>query len=205
MIYSETTIFDDSFDCNSMEVGDSFHMNDTLYTIERKFKDGPFMYGTAEALTLFVVSFPHEAGKGYQVCTWLGDWEGCHPCADSIENALFSELARLNELEQQAPASTGFDPITDEYLKTGKLPGEGDTVMQGFNTSTALYHSPEEAIAAAKVDIVTRQGYAKDSEFLIHMYGPNLLGLIATVGTTEDIEIFSVHNCGGGYTYDAIP
>lgn len=103
MIYSETEIFDPSFDQNAMEVGDSFDMNGTRYTIERKYNEGPFMRYTKEPVTIFVVSFGHgDGGPFYQVCVWNGDWEGCHPQARSVEDALFAELARLNETENAA-------------------------------------------------------------------------------------------------------
>lgn len=147
MIYSETTIFDETFDCDSMEVGDSFHMNGTYYRVERKFNDGPFMSFTNTAKTLFIVSTEHNGQTFYQVCIWSGDWEGCHPVSDSIEGALFSELARLNEIMEHDEDTTGeldtytnfyrpsplrnasalyaegCDPITAQYLTTGELPG----------------------------------------------------------------------------------
>ena len=101
MIYSETAIFDETFDCDSMEVGDSFHMNGTCYKVERKFNDGPFMAFTKDAETLFIVSAENNGQTFYQVCVWSVDWEGCHPVSDSVEGALFSELARLNEIMEQ--------------------------------------------------------------------------------------------------------
>ena len=45
--YSEDTIFGGDFDHNSMEVGDSFDMNGTRYTIERKFNEGPLRNASA--------------------------------------------------------------------------------------------------------------------------------------------------------------
>ena len=98
---TEDQILNAEFDCNSMEEGDIFHMNDTLYNVERKFTDGPFMSFTNTAKTLFIVSTEHNGQTFYQVCNWSGDWEGCHPVSDSIEGALFSELARLNEIMEQ--------------------------------------------------------------------------------------------------------
>lgn len=104
MIYSETSIFDETFDCDSMEVGDSFHMNGTCYQVERKFSEGPFMAFTKDAETIFIVSAENNGQIFYQVCIWSGDWEGCHPVSASIEGALFSELARLNEITDRYEA-----------------------------------------------------------------------------------------------------
>lgn len=69
--------------------------------------------------------------------------------------------------------------------------------LPGFNTADTLYNTAEEAMNAA---------CAQGAGFRVtHTYEPNLHGLIAVVGSVDNPEVFSIHVCGGGYVYDAIP
>lgn len=99
MIYSETAMSDSTFDPAILQVGDTFSYNGIAYTVERAFVGGPFMTYTEGPTVVNVVSYGHEeGGPFYQVATWDGDWQGCHPEANSIEDALFAEIARGCEI-----------------------------------------------------------------------------------------------------------
>ena len=98
MEYTESEMFAKDFDPATLKAGDTFMYNDQRYTIERVYTGGPFMVYTTDPTVIHVVSYEDDGVGYFKVATWDGDWQGCHPAALSVEEALFAEIARGCEI-----------------------------------------------------------------------------------------------------------